>query len=79
MEIIQTFVKSTTQLNVYGTYDEPLFMAQEIGGILKMKNINEQIRLVDSDRIRIRKTDRDRGARQMTFLTEPGLYYLIMR
>jgi prophage antirepressor-like protein len=79
MEIISTFVKNSTQLNVYGTYENPLFMAQEIGGILKMKNINEQIRLVDSDWIRIRKTDRDRGARQMTFLTEAGLYYLIMR
>ena len=57
MEIISTFVKNSTQLNVYGTYENPLFMAQEIGGILKMKNINEQIRLVDSDWIRIRKTE----------------------
>jgi hypothetical protein len=44
-----------------------------------MSNINEQIRHIDSDWTRIRETDRDRGARQMTFLTEAGLYYLIMR
>jgi len=41
MEIISTFVKNSTQLNVYGTYEKPLFMAQEIGSILKMSNIRE--------------------------------------
>jgi prophage antirepressor-like protein len=79
MELIKTVVKDSIQLNIYGTFDEPLFMAQEIGSILKMSNINEQIRLIDSDWTRIRKTDRKGGAREMTFLTEPGLYYLIMR
>jgi len=79
MELIKTFVKDSIQLNIFGTFDEPLFMAQEIGSILKMSNINEQIRLIDSDWTRIRKTDRKGGAREMTFLTEPGLYYLIMR
>ena len=49
MEIISTFVKSSTQLNVYGTYDEPLFLAQEIGGILNISNINVQIGHMDSD------------------------------
>jgi len=79
MELIKTFVKNSIQLNVYGTFENPLFMAKEIGSILNMSNINEQIRHIDSDWTRIRETDREGGARQMTFLTEPGLYYLIMR
>jgi len=79
MELIKTFVKNSIQLNVYGNFEEPLFMAQEIGDILNMTNIREQIRHIDSDWTRVRKTDTPGGARQMTFLTEPGLYYLIMR
>jgi len=79
MQFITSFKKDSIQLNVYGTFEQPLFMAQEIGSILNMTNINEQIRHMDSDWIRIRETDRTRGARKMTFLKEPGLYYLIMR
>ena len=79
MELIRTFVKNSIQLNVYGTFEKPLFMAQEIGDILNMTNIREQIRQIDSDWKDVRKTDTPGGAQQMTFLTEPGLYYLIMR
>ena len=79
MELISTFTKDSTTLNVYGTFDEPLFLAQEVGGILNMSNINEQIRHIDSDWVHIIETDRNYGARKMTYLKEPGLYYLIMR
>ena len=30
MELIKTFVKDSIQLNVYGTFDEPLFMAKKL-------------------------------------------------
>ena len=33
MELIKTFVKDSIQLNVYGTFENPLFMAKEIGSI----------------------------------------------
>jgi len=79
MELIKTFVKNSIQLNVYGTFEKPLFMAKEIGSILNMSNIHEQIRHIDSDWKEFRKTETLGGAQQMTFLTEPGLYYLIMR
>ena len=54
-------------------------MAQEIGSILDITNIRVQIGHMDSDWTRVQKMYRGGGARQMTFLTEPGLYYLIMR
>jgi hypothetical protein len=57
MELIKTFVKDSIQLNVYGTFEKPLFMAKEIGSILNMSNINEQIRLIESDWKEFRKTE----------------------
>jgi len=43
MEIIQTFVKSTTQLNVYGTFDEPLFLAHEIGDMIGLARVRDSL------------------------------------
>ena len=79
MEIISTFTKDFTTLNVYGTFDEPLFLAKEVGGILKMSNIREQISNMDSDWKVVRKIDTPGGAQETYFLKEPGLYWLLMR
>jgi prophage antirepressor-like protein len=79
MEIIKTFVNNSSKLNVYGTFENPLFMGREIGNILNIINIRVQIRNMNSAWKVVRKSDTPGGTQKMTFLTEPGLYYLMMR
>ena len=79
MNLISTFNNGSTNLNVYGTFDEPLFLAKEVGEILNLSNINVQISHMDSDWKVIQKTYTPGGAQEMTFFKEPGLYYIVMR
>jgi len=74
-------VKQFNGLNiqVYGTYEEPLFKAKDIGDLLGIKNIKDTINGMD-DQCKILKkapvgiTDR---CLEQLFLTEDGLYELL--
>jgi len=79
MEIIKTFVKSTTQLNVYGTFDEPLFLAQEVGDMVGITRVRDSL-VNMNDKFKVAGQTRTPGGVQQTyFLKESGLYWLLMR
>ena len=79
MEIISTFVKNATQLNVYGTFDEPLFFAQEVGDMIGLARVRDSL-VNMNDKFKVAGQTRTRGGLQQTyFLKESGLYWLLMR
>lgn len=66
-------------VNIYGTYDEPLFKATDIGDLLGIKNIRKTIDDFDEGcKIKINVTNSYVGNNSNTwFLTEDGLYELL--
>lgn len=75
------FVKQFNGLNikVYGTYEEPLFKAKDIGDLLEIKDIKSTIRDFDKDEVHSMHLIDSLGRSQETnMLTEQGLYKLLM-
>ena len=79
MEIIKTFVKDTSSLDVYGTFGNPLFIASQVGMLLGLINIHTSLVNIDKDYIVLKQIQTSIGLRKATFLNESGLYYLMMR
>jgi prophage antirepressor-like protein len=69
-----------SNIQVYGTYEEPLFKAKDIGDLLEMSNIREVIKLFNyKQRCDVSFTDAMGRKQTTTFLTEQGLYKVLMR
>jgi prophage antirepressor-like protein len=79
MNIIKQFTKGSKTLEVYGTFKEPLFMAKQIGEMLGIKNIRANITTMKPDWVRVCEIYTSIGPRKATFVTESGLYKLIMK
>jgi len=74
-------VKQFNGLNiqVYGTYEEPLFKAKDIGELLEMSNIRQIIKNFNNKQKGVSLTDTPGGKQEVIFLTEQGLYKVLMR
>ena len=74
-------VKQFNGLNiqVYGTYEEPLFKAKDIGDLLEIKNIRDTVASLDDNcKIKSNVGNADVGNSSNTWLlTEDGLYELL--
>ena len=81
MDILKAFkiVDKEININIQGTFDEPLFQANQIGKILELSNINENLKDFGNDEKVIILTDSFRGIQKTSFLTEIGLYRLLGR
>lgn len=79
MNIIETFRKNNKCIEIYGTYEKPLFLAKQVGEALGLKNVRESLRAIGDIWKLVSKVDGLGGGQKMTFLKEPGLYQLIMR
>ena len=49
MEIIKTFEKETSSLSVYGSFETPLFLANQIGAILGLVKVRTTLANMDKD------------------------------
>ena len=79
MEIISTFTKNSTKLNVYGSFEDPLFLAKEVGDMLGLSRVRDSL-VNMNDNFKVAGQTRTAGGLQHTyFLKEPGLYWLLMR
>lgn len=79
MDILKSFIQDGKEIliNIQGTYDEPLFQANQIGKLLGLTNIRKTIAKFDEDE-KITMTDFTQGGIQrITFLTVVGLYRLL--
>ena len=69
-----------TTLRVHGTFENPLYCAQDIGKALELKHIRESLKHLENNektQVSVSLTA-GRRAQNMTFVTEPGLYKLIL-
>jgi len=68
---ISKFQKDNCVVDIYGTPDKPFFSAKQISERLGFVNIRESLTTI--------KPDWKRIINHSTYLTESGLYYLLMR
>jgi len=66
-------------IRVYGTCDDPLFKAKDIGDLLEIKNIRDTISNFNEKQKGVVLTDTPGGKQEVVFLTEQGLYKVLMR
>jgi prophage antirepressor-like protein len=67
-------------IQIYGTYEEPLFKAKDIGELLGIKNIRESIKnFSDKQKCDVSLTDAIGREQNTTFLSEQGLYKVLMK
>ena len=68
------------QLRVIQREDgEPWFVAKDVCAILELKNPRTTLALLDEDEKGVHNVDTLGGKQQMTIVTEPGFYKLVMR
>jgi len=65
-------------ITIYGTWEEPLFKAKEIGDMLGIKKIRTSLENMDEE-CKVLRKDHMTGGRSQYFLTEVGLYKLLFR
>lgn len=81
MNEIQTFENDQfgTVRAVRGEDGEPWFVAKDVCAILELKNPRSTLALLDEDEKGVHIVDTPGGEQQMTTVTEPGFYKLVMR
>jgi prophage antirepressor-like protein len=81
MEIVKAFNENNlhTEIVIKGSYEEPLFRANDIGEILEMSNIRSHIQHFDKSEKVVNSIDTLGGSQQVTFLTEKGLYKVLFK
>ena len=81
MEVVKAFNSNNlhTDIVIKGTINEPLFRASDIGEILEMGNIRTSIQNFDETERHVHTMDTSTGPKQVTFLTEKGLYKVLFK
>lgn len=81
MDILKIFIFNETKhfINILWEEEKPLFRAKEIANILEMKDINSIIRDYSIKYKVMRETHTPGGLQKVIFLTEHGMYKLLMR
>lgn len=63
---------------IYGTVEEPLFVASDIAELIQHSNVTEMLKNVDNDEKLTSTIFRSGQSRQVNMLTENGLYEVLM-
>jgi prophage antirepressor-like protein len=81
MEVVKAFNENNlhTEIVIKGTYQEPLFRANDIAEILEMGNIRSTIQNFDKSEKVVHTMDTLGGSQRVTFLTEKGLYKILFK
>ena len=64
---------------VRGEDGEPMFVAKDVCAVLELKNPRSTLALLDEDEKGVHIVDTPGGEQQMTIVSEPGFYKLVMR
>lgn len=67
------------QLTMYGNFEEPLFLAKEVADWIENKQPTQMVELVDEDEKLKCIINTSGQNREMWFLTEDGLYEVLMQ
>lgn len=81
MDILKAFslLDMDYQINIQGTLEDPIFQANQIGRLLGISNMSENLRDFDSEEKCLFLTHTLGGTQEMVFLTETGLYRVLGR
>ena len=77
--MLSVFKNEMFQLSVYGSYDKPLFVANDIGKILGLTNIRMSLKGMPTEYLVVNPNDGPGGIQQTNFVTESGLYHIVLR
>ena len=70
-------VLTNKRLNIYGSVEEPLFLARDIAEMIEHSDLSRMVNLVDEDE-KLKRTLYVSGQnRKMWFLTEEGVYEVL--
>jgi prophage antirepressor-like protein len=80
MEIVEAFNENDlhSEIVIKGTMSDPIFRASDIGEVLEMSNIRATIQNFDNTEKVVNTIDTLGGSQQVTFLTEKGLYKVLL-
>ena len=67
------------EFTVYGTAEQPLFLAKEIAAIIGHSDVSTMMRIVDDDEKEANNVCTLGGSQTAWFLTEDGLYEILMQ
>jgi prophage antirepressor-like protein len=81
MDILQTINACGHELPIYGTKEEPLFLALDVAKLIdySVGHTSHMLNTVDSDEKLLATLVRSGQRREMWFLTEDGLYEVLMQ
>ena len=81
MDIVKAFNENdlNININIQGSETEPLFRASDVGLVLGIKNIHQNIGDFDESQRSYVKHNTLGGSQEITFLTEFGLYEVLFR
>ena len=81
LENVQSVVVLNTNFNMYGTIDNPLFLAIDVAELIEYSadKVGQMLEQVDDDEKLTDTIYRAGQKREMWFLTENGLYELLMQ
>lgn len=78
MELIP-FTYGDSSLRVIEIDSQPWFVAKDVCGILELAHTHSSLRLLDEDEKGVHTMHTPSGNQEMTVISEPGLYSLILR
>ena len=67
------------EFKIYGTIEEPLFLAKDVAEFIEHSNVSSMLKSVDDDEKVINNIYTLGGNQEMWFLTEDGLYEVLMQ
>jgi prophage antirepressor-like protein len=73
--LVSTF--KDNNITIYGTWEEPLFKAKDIGDLLGLEQIRKSIQNLDVSMKVMEPGNTITGLKEQWFLTEEGLYELL--
>ena len=81
MDILKAFslLDAEYHINIQGTLEDPLFQANQIGKLLGIRNIRENLKDFSDKEKGVSLTDTPGGNQKLIYLTEIGLYRLLGR
>ncbi len=81
MEVLTHTIICGKEFDVYGTVDDPLFLAKDVAEVIEHNDVSTMIRMVDNDEKMLLQTLSGElgGNPNKWFLTEDGLYEVLMQ
>ena len=79
MKIIDERELFNRSFKIYGTIDEPLFLAKDVASMIENSNVSQMISNIDECEKGIYSVDTLGGIQKLWFLSEEGLYEVLFQ